>query len=509
MKIEFPFEITAADTETRIIEGRVVAFNETGNTSAGLTMFAENSIDFAPVKLLLEHDRTRPIGKSISFEQVDGAVVGKFKLANTTAASDALEEAATGLRSSFSVGVMVDAWDVKDSVNVVTASKLVEVSLVTDPAIKSATVQRVAASQTQTEQEGSTMTNPEVEEVKTDLEVEVEASETTPIVTATQPATYTKPRLNFNKTDYLKNSILAAAYNDSDARQYVMAADDNTTNNAGLIPTPQLGEVINPLSTSNRAFIDAISRGVLPAAGMTFEIPKLTVVPTVDEVAEADPTPETGMENEFLSVPVKKFSGGQTFSLELLDRSSPEFLSELVRQMELAYELATEKFVMETIANNGVLNATPRANDAAGLLGYVSSAAGAVYDASLGFARSLVVSTDQWGNIMGYNDGGRPIYNALQPQNAAGVVSPNSLRGNVAGLDLYVTRQAIGSGVPVDKTADYSMVILNPDAYTWYESPRLRLQTTLVGTGQIETIYYGYGACAPKIGAGANWFNFT
>lgn len=288
-----------------------------------------------------------------------------------------------------------------------------------------------------------------------------------------------------------------------------MAADSDTTNNAGLIPTPQLGEVINPLSTSNRAFIDAISRGVLPAAGMTFEIPKLTVVPTVDEVAEADPTPETGMENEFLSVPVKKFSGGQTFSLELLDRSSPEFLSELVRQMELAYELATEKFVMETIANNGVLNATPRANDASGLLGYVSSAAGAVYDASLGFARSLVVSTDQWGNIMGYNDGGRPIYNALQPQNAAGVVSPNSLRGNVAGLDLYVTRQAIGSGVPVDKTADYSMVILNPDAYTWYESPRLRLQTTLVGTGQIETIYYGYGACAPKIGAGANWFNFT
>jgi HK97 family phage prohead protease len=507
MKIEFPFEITAADTETRIIEGRVVAFNETGNTSAGLTQFADNSIDFAPVKLLLEHDRTRPIGKSISFEQVDGAVIGKFKLANTTAASDALEEAATGLRSAFSVGVMVDAWDVKDNVNVVTASKLVEVSLVTDPAIKSATVQRVAASEQETKEEGSTMTNPEVEEVKTDVDVQVEASEA-PAVAATQPATYTKPRLNFTKVDYLVNSIKAAAYNDTEARQYVMAADDNTTNNAGLIPTPQLGEVINPLSTSNRAFIDAISRGTLPAAGMTFEIPKLTVVPTVDEIAEEAPTPETGMENEFLSVPVKKFSGGQTFSLELLDRSSPEFLSELVRQMELAYELATEKYVSEVVYNNGALNATPRANDAAGLLGYVSSAAGAVYDASLGFARSLVVSTSQWANIMGYNDSGRPIYNAIAPQNAAGVVGPQSLRGNVAGLDLYVTRQPIGPSAG-NTTGDYSMVIINPDAYTWYESPRLRLQTTLVGTGQIETIYYGYGACAPKIGAGANWFNFT
>lgn len=506
MKIEFPFEITAADKESRIIEGRVVAFNETGNTSAGLTQFADNSIEFAPVKLLLEHDRTRPIGKSVSFEQIDGAVVGKFKLANTTAATDALEEAATGLRSAFSVGVMVDAWDVKDNVNIVTASKLVEVSLVTDPAIKSATVQRVAASEQETKEEGSTMTNPEVEEVKTDLEVEVEASHNAP-VTAAQPVTFTKPRLNINKVDYLANSIKAAAYGDNEARQYVMAADDTTSNNAGLIPTPQLGEIINPLSTSNRAFIDAISRGTLPAAGMTFEIPKLTAIPTVDEVAEADPTPETGMTNNFLSVSVKKFSGGQTFSLELLDRSSPEFLSELVRQMELAYELATEKYVMEQIANNGVLAATGQGNSATGLLGYVAESAAAVYDNSLGFAQSLVVSTKQWANIMGYNDGGRPIYNALQPSNAAGVVTPQSLRGNVAGLDLYVTRQAIGSGSPIDQTADYSMVILNREAYTWYESPRLRLQTTLVGTGQIETVYYGYGACAAKIGAGAVWFN--
>jgi hypothetical protein len=36
------------------------------------------------------------------------------------------------------------------------------------------------------------------------------------------------------------------------------------------------------------------------------------------------------------------------------------------------------------------------------------------------------------------------IYTASQPQNAGGAVSPQSLRGNVAGLDLYVSR-ALGS----------------------------------------------------------------
>ncbi len=131
----------------------------------------------------------------------------------------------------------------------------------------------------------------------------------------------------------------------------------------------------------------------------------------------------------------------------------------------------------------------------------------AVYAASLGFARNLVVTPDQWANIMGYNDAGRPIYTASQPQNAAGAVSPTSLRGNVLGLDLYVDRNFTGSGGV--GTADYSMVVVNPDAYTWYESPRIRLQTNVALNGQIEVSYYGYGALATKIAAGANWFNLT
>jgi hypothetical protein len=47
------------------------------------------------------------------------------------------------------------------------------------------------------------------------------------------------------------------------------------------------------------------------------------------------------------------------------------------------------------------------------------------------------------------------------------------------------------------------MIIINPDAYTWYESPRLSLQTNLISTGQVQVGYYGYGAIATKIGAGA------
>ncbi len=65
-----------------------------------------------------------------------------------------------------------------------------------------------------------------------------------------------------------------------------------------------------------------------PDAGMTFEIPKITAVPTVGEEAEAAAIDETGMTNNFLTVNVKKFAGGQTFSVELLDRSNALAASE-------------------------------------------------------------------------------------------------------------------------------------------------------------------------------------
>jgi hypothetical protein len=121
----------------------------------------------------------------------------------------------------------------------------------------------------------------------------------------------------------------------------------------------------------------------------------------------------------------------------------------------------------------------------------------------------MVVSTGQWSNIMSLNDSGRPIYTASQPQNAAGVASPQSLRGNVAGLGLYVSR-ALGSltaAHPSLPLGDGSMIVVNPDSYTWYESSRFRLQTNVALNGQIEVAYYGYGALAVKVADGACYFN--
>jgi HK97 family phage major capsid protein len=277
---------------------------------------------------------------------------------------------------------------------------------------------------------------------------------------------------------------------------YVAAAAD-TTDNAGLIPTRQLTEVINGISNADRPFIESVSRGVLPDAGMSFEIPKITVAPTVAVASEGGAPSETDQNAAFVTVNVQKFIGRQTFSLELLDRSSPAFFAELVRQMEFAYAKATDVAVGTALINGGTDGGDRAALTTGALVAdFVSDAAVSIYNGTLGFAQNIVVSPEQWGNLMGLVDSSnRPIFQqTINPQNAGGDLTATAVRGNLLGLNLRVSRAISGLG-------DDTLIVINPEGYTWYESPRLSLQTNLISTGQVEVGYYGYGAIATKLAA--------
>jgi HK97 family phage prohead protease/HK97 family phage major capsid protein len=509
--IKFSTDIIAANSSKRELTGVIVPFGEVGHTNMGDVVFQKGSLKIGEgIKLFTEHDMTRPIGKLSRYEEDDNGIIGTFKIARTNSGDDALAEAQEGLRTGFSVGAMIDDFVTKGEQVIVNEATLKEVSHVTFPAFgEHAQITEVAASAdtpqptTESEELVSNEVTPEVVE-------EVAAEVAAPAVEAQErnvrPAIFTAPRSPINsKASYLEHSIRAALGNE-DSRQYVMAAD-TTSNNAGFIPTPQTQEVINGIANADRGSIDAISRATLPASGMSFEIPKITTAPTVAEAAEEAALSETDTASSFVSVAVKKFGGQQTFSVELLDRSSPLFFDELVRQMEYAYAKATDEYVANTIIGNDQLAATAQANTATGLMGFVAQAAAEVYKDSLGFARNIVVSPEQWGNIMGYvESGGRPIFTATNPSNAGGQVSPTSLRGNVGGLDLYVSRSLSALGYT---TGNGSMFVINPDAYTWYESPRLSLRTNVINTGQIDVNYYGYGAVAVKIANGSTHYNFA
>jgi HK97 family phage prohead protease len=505
--ITFSAELTA-DAAERTISGKIVPYDgEVGMTSAGAVVFERGAINIADsskVKLLLEHDPKQPIGRAQFFNETEEGIFASFKISKSSRGTDALIEASEELRTGLSVGVMVNAAKPKKGVLYVSSADLLEVSLVQAAAFKSAAVTDIAAS----EDEAVEPTQPTESETVVEETTAVEATPTVEAaaVEAARPAVtamaYTKPVIELTTAKYVENTIRAAMGDDA-ARQYIAAAD-STLNNPGLVPTRQLSEIINPLGTTIRPSIEAISRGVLPDAGMTFEIPKITAMPEVAETAQGNAFQDTDMTSDFLSVTVKKYAGQQTFSVELLDRTSPAFFDELVRNMAAAYAKATDAAVNAAIISGASLDATTTVTypTAAELLGVVARGAASVYNATLGlsnpFARNIIMNTSQWSNAMTLNDSGRPIYNASQPQNAGGAVTPTALQGNIAGLNLYVTpNTAAGTDT------DGSILIVNPDAYTWYESPTYRLRAETTATGQVTIGYYGYGAIATKVGAGA------
>jgi hypothetical protein len=515
MKVTTPFTITAADSEARTITGQIVAFDKPANASTGKVMFKSGSLNPTNVKLNLEHRPDRPIGKTLSMElSPDGSsMMATFKISKTTAGSDAIQEAIDGLRDGFSVEAnAIEFGHNEDGTMVVSKADLVGVALTHNPAFDSARVSNVAATTAPENSEPSTdeaEAQPQqptegdvVENTVTETAAEtVEASAQVEAASAPKPVNFIATRNPIVSPETFLMHKVNAMRGDEQSRSFIAAATA-TTDSPGLIPTRQLREVVNGLSDSVRASIDSISNGTLPSAGMVFQIPKVTALPTVDQIDELDPITPAGLETEFLNVNVKSFKGSSVMSVELADRSDPLYYSELISAMSAQYARETNTYNSAQIITGSTKTATGIGSDitAAEFLTWVAGGAVSVYSNTFKFADAIVVSPQMWGRIMGFNDAGRPIYNALNPMNAAGNAQPRSLRGSVNGIDLWVDTALSGLG-------SNSMYVINRDAYTWYESPRLELRTNFLEDGSIGVLMYGYGATATKIAAGAYAFN--
>ena len=508
--LTFSADLTASETD-RTISGKIVPLGaEVGNTSVGKVIFEKNSIsipDGKTIKLLSQHDVKKPIGKMKSFEVTDDAIYATFSISKSQRGNDALILAAEGLESGLSVGVDVLASKPKQGVLYVTKASLQEVSLVTEPAFKSAQVTDIAASEEETPAEVVEETQPteseqSVENTNTETvaapEIEASAVEAArPTVAVTNVRERVKP---LSASEYLQASIKAAT-GDDEARRAIYAADNDTTTNTGLTLPQHMQEFVST-TIGGRPTIDAFSTGVLPASGMSFTIPKLTTAPTVDDVvAETDPISTTQMASSYITVDVKKAASLQTISWELLDRSSPIFYDELIRELGNAYAKATDVAMLSAAISGGTAG-TGTTADADGLQSYIATESAAAYGASGSFASNLIANSTWWAKIMAAQDSSkRPLYTASNPYNNPGSATGTSIRGAVLGANLYVD-PFFGAG-----DGDDSMLLVAPDAATFYESPRRTLQVQVLGTGELQVAIYGYYGIAIKKPTGIRRFN--
>ena len=505
--LTFSAELTA-NLEERTISGKIVpaGTGEVGNTSAGRVVFEKGAIalpeDPKTIKLLNQHDMKQPLGKATSFTADDEGIYASFKISRSNRGTEALILAEEGLQSGLSVGVEVLKSKNKAGVMHVSAAKLFEVSLVTEPAFKSAQVIDVAAEETPAEEiqptESETVLDTTPETVAAP-EVEASAVEAArPTVAVTNVRERIAP---LTAGQYLEANI-KAAMGDDEARRVVRAADDTSTN-TGLTLAPHLNEFATN-TISGRPAVDAVSKGVLPASGMSFTLPKLSTAPTITLEAENGALGGTEMASSYITVDVKKAAGIQTISWELLDRSSPAFYDQLIRELNDAYSKYTDTAMVAAFTASGT-QATAQAATIAGLKAYIAKEVPAAYAASGKFATNLVANTAWWETILGSDDTtNRPLFTAAQPSNAPGNVSGQSITGQVLGLNLSVDPH-----MSVTTLIDESAFIVAPESFRYYEAPKTTLQVQALANGQLQVAVYGYYAIAPIYGGGVRRFNLT
>ena len=519
MILTFSSQVEAADTERRIIAGKIVPYEEVGNTSVGKVVFAKDSIEIGDpgkVKMLMQHMPEKPIGRMQKFNKAEDGIYASFKISASMQGQDALILAGEQLIDGLSVGVDVNKSVQKKDYLYVTSATLREVSLVESPAFSAAQVTKVAASESEAETPIETKESEAPVEDLATAPQEAKAEAATPTVEAARP-TITAPLIQTSVRSpitsmgsYTEHKI-KAALGSEESKLYIAAADDSFSTNPAFNPTQYLTEFVTNTRFGTPA-IDACSQGTLPASGMTISVPSLVtsagggsgVAPTVTVEAEAGAVSNTGMVTEYLTGTVSKYSGMNTLSIELLERSDPNFYAELTAQLSQAYLKTIDTTIAAALLSYSTAGTNTTA-DSDGIIAFSSEAAANIYKNTGYFAQNYIANPAQWQALLGATDSTkRPIYNAIQPMNAAGQVAPSSIRGNVLGLDLYVDKN-------FSQTAfdDNSAVILAPEAFTVYRSPQAYMSVNVVSNLQVQVAIYGFMAYIPKMTGGIYSFKKT
>jgi HK97 family phage prohead protease len=539
MILTFSGVVQAVDSgERRIIAGKIAPYGEVGNTSAGRVVFAPNSISAEnpnKIKLLMSHDNTKPVGRMKSINSTSDGLYASFKISSSMPGDTAILLAQEQLMDGLSVGVEVTASEPKDNYLLVTAATLREVSLVESAAFSSAAVQSIAAAVgdmpvTPVEAASTkvTTTNTVINSTTTETETETESEaavttapeenapeatdaleQAAPTVEAARkiimPSALNSQRVRHDITSmgaYTARKV-KASLGDEESRLFVTAADDFSSAGLGFTPTQYLQSIVSTQGNFGRPAFECVDRQTVPASGMTINRPKFTTYPTVTVEAEGGAVSNTDAVSEYLTSSISKYSGMQTLSIELLERSDPGFYDAITNELTNNYLKVTDAAVIAALTAGGT-QATAVAATSAGIISYISTEAPLAYTNSSYFAKNYLAGSSQWSLLLGATDStGRPIYSAANPMNNGGNAATTSAKGNVMGLDLFVDRNVVST------TIDESAFIIAPEAFTVFESPTAYMSVNVVSNLQVQIAIYGYMATMVNIAGGIRRFNLT
>jgi HK97 family phage prohead protease len=396
-------------------------------------------------KLLKYHDSTQPVGVVTGRVDSDKGMIFTARISATSEGNDMIELIKDQAVDAVSVGVdVIDASYDDDGTMVIAKADWVELSLVTQPAFKGATITDVAATEPQREE-----SQPMSDKVEATAATVTEAPAPAPTMLFAEPkAPFKLPTPAEYMVKFIKGGSEFAEFN---ARIKATAPNVITSDTPGLLPEQIVSPVYDSLNPI-RPFVTAIGARAMPESGTTFRRPVISVRPVVTQQPTGQLNTLSGSDVQVANNNVTKLTFGTyvNISEQSVDFTDPNSLAIVLNQLAIAYGQATDNYAVDTMVSSTTQFETLNAFDGKDIVEAIYGAAYQISNASNYLPTHYFVAPVVWAKLgMAVDNADRPVFPfvgapGLIGQNAAGSQSATSWNGNPLGLTLVVDKNMAG-----------------------------------------------------------------
>ena len=355
-QLQLDGEIQTLDEDQRLIRARVVPWGLEAQTQRGVETFEKGAFEgIDPGRFLLrQRHQDPPTGRGVELEEKDDALYMAFRVARTAAGDEQLTLARDGIETGVSVGWEDGEVERKQRPDGrmhynhkrVSESGVLEVSTTYKPAFRQESqVLQVL------ERDTETVTDPIAEAPVPAVSEAVSPSELNQLQQAQEAMLAQLAELR--ELQSARNVMVPQAEEQRTQREVVLQvrelAEVITTPNTGVLPNTLSSEMLGRI-TAGRPFLNSTREIPPPPAGVTLLFPKITQHPTVaKQAAEKDELSSQATAISTVNFPMETYGGAGDLSMQLIQRSSPQFLSLWLELLGEQYANVTDNAAVDDL----------------------------------------------------------------------------------------------------------------------------------------------------------------
>lgn len=352
-------EIVAFDEDQRELTMRVVPWDTDALTNRGYERFEKGAFaDIDPGRFVLrQRHADPPTGRGTELEEADDWLNMKFKVARTLAGDEQLALVRDGVETGVSVGFEDGIFEIgkaEDGKKRITHKHvnpegMLEVSTTYIPAFREAAVLQVREKETMAESNTLEAT-------------EIVSPPAPPVVTFDRNMLADLEATLVSRIDRLEEKQAAMLLNappaEGSARAELVRVvkleireleDVITTGNEGVVPDSFTSEMLGRVDVG-RPFLNGTRRLPTPATGTRLIVPRLVTGPLVDEQeSEKAELASRATVIDTVDFGMITVGGAGDLSMQLIKRSSPEFLGLWLALLGDAYAIDTDNRAVDAL----------------------------------------------------------------------------------------------------------------------------------------------------------------